>query len=125
MIVEARREWLPTPERRQRTFYISEFGSGNKKLPASEDGSAVAEEGSLLPQNDVYVGNLNVAPKENRSSSKYHPENNHGCGATKSFPIVRTKFKGYNYSCSSLMKTRVTAASRPLHRVCVSVLDHV
>jgi hypothetical protein len=109
MIVEARREWLPNTSRQQRTFYISEFEWEKKSPPASEDGSPVAEasEGPLLPENDAYVGvldsnnNPNYAPKEYRPSSRYHPEVTPECGPTRSFILARTKFKGYNYSCSS------------------------
>jgi hypothetical protein len=109
MIIEARREWLASASRQQRTFYISEFEWEKKSSPVSEDGSPVAEasEGPLLPEDDPFVGvldsrnNPSYAPREYRPNSRYHPETTPECGTTRSFILARTKFKGYNYSCSS------------------------
>ena len=60
-----------------------------------------------MPEDDAFVdvldssNNPNYAPKKYRPSSSYHPEITPDCGATRSFILARTKFKGYNYSCSS------------------------
>jgi hypothetical protein len=111
MIVEARREWLTTTSRQQRTFYISPFEWETTSPVSSEDGSPVApiSQGPPLPsvEDDAFVGllesnnNPNWAPEERRPSSRHHPETTSECGATRSFILARTKFKGYNYSCSS------------------------
>ncbi|KAF2686671.1 hypothetical protein K458DRAFT_441452 [Lentithecium fluviatile CBS 122367] len=111
MIVEARREWLATTSRQQRTFYISDFEWDKKSPPASEDGSPVlgASIGPLLPEDDAYTSvidssnNPNYAPKEYRPSWKFHPEISPECGSTRSFILARTKFKGYNYSCNTFL----------------------
>jgi hypothetical protein len=109
MIVEARSEWQRSTSRQQRTFYICEFEWEKTTPSVSEDGSPIVEavQTPLYPEDDALTGlldssnNPNYAPKEHRPSWKWHPETTPECGPTRSFILARTKFKGYNYSCSS------------------------
>ena len=111
-IVEARREWQKSHGRQLRTFYISDFKSKLTSSPSSSEGSPVLEAttGPLLPYDDAYISTLdstnnpNYAPAETRYNRNFHPENPPRKAATsRPFILARTKFRAYNYSCSSFL----------------------
>lgn len=98
VIVESRREWAQSSSRQSRTFYIT------KLEPASN-------EEQILPMDDDFVA-LNVLdssnhprykPTPDRYSWSQHPEFPKGNPNARNFILARTKFRGYNYSCSSFL----------------------
>ena len=111
MIVEARREYQKSCSRQVRTYYISEFISGIQSPPSSEDGTPILEStaGPMLPWGDAFVqtldatNNPNYAPSEPRYNWNFHPEMPFRSNPGRSFILARTKFRAYNYSCSSFL----------------------
>lgn len=109
MIIEARREYQKSCSRQIRTYYISEFISGFQSPPSSEDGSPILEAttGPMLPWDDAFVqtldatNNPNYAPPEPRFNWNFHPEMPLHSHPGRSFILARTKFRAYNYPCSS------------------------
>jgi hypothetical protein len=111
VIVESRREWQKGSSRQLRTFYISaiEFDvsspSDNSPTAGASDWDA-----PLLPPDDPFTELLdstnrpNYAPWQQRFSWNVHPEfGPGGTGSARSFILARTKFRAYNYSCSSFI----------------------
>jgi hypothetical protein len=106
MIIESRREWQRSSSKQVRSFYISDF---KWKLEAlnSEAGTPTSEPD--LPEDDIYTGVLdssnrpNYAPEQERFNWNVHPEFAPDCHTTRSFILARTKFRAYNYSCSTFL----------------------
>lgn len=115
VIVEARREWQNGSSRQFRTFYISPIPSfGAKSTTTSRDESpstgAVADI-PMLPLDDRFTELLdssnkpNYAPWQPRYSWNFHPEfeSSSVAESSRSFILARTKFRAYNYSCTSFI----------------------
>ncbi|KAH7380365.1 hypothetical protein DE146DRAFT_294335 [Phaeosphaeria sp. MPI-PUGE-AT-0046c] len=109
MILESRREWVQASSRQSRTFYTTPFrvnlkGSSRESSP-SEDASEMV----LLPEDDLFVDILdssnkpNWMPTPNLYSWSQHPEFAKTDTAPRSFILARTKFRAYNYSCTSFL----------------------
>lgn len=109
MILESRREWARASSRQSRTFYATIFNH-NKNNP---DDDPVSLDGhldkSLLPEDDIYVGVLDSTNKPNYMptpavhSSSRHPEFDTCASSPRTFTLSRTKFRAYNYSCTSFL----------------------
>ncbi|ORY13182.1 F-box domain-containing protein [Clohesyomyces aquaticus] len=105
-IVEARREWLNSSSRQLRTFYISDIKFEEKKLNTSSENSP---DPPMLPTNDVMAplidssNNPHWAPEQPRFNWNAHPEFGPGCKPARSFIFSKTKYRGYNFSCSSFI----------------------
>ncbi|KAF2798289.1 hypothetical protein K505DRAFT_321996 [Melanomma pulvis-pyrius CBS 109.77] len=105
MIVESRREWQNGSSRQLRTFYISEL-----KTIEDEDEPTTPDEVPSLPQDDILAdlvdssNNPNYAPPKPRHTWEFHPEFPPGSETnSRSFILARTKFRAYNYACSSFL----------------------
>lgn len=113
MIVESRREWQKGSSRQLRTFYISDFDCPEKcdsAMPSADGSPAMgASDAPLLPEDDPFTELLdstnrpNYAPTKPRFNWNFHPEFPSDCGTTRSFILARTKFRAYNYACSSFL----------------------
>ncbi|KAF2740150.1 hypothetical protein EJ04DRAFT_425495 [Polyplosphaeria fusca] len=114
LIVESRREWQNGSSRQLRTFYISNLEAF---IPSETDSSSdidltTAESSSApppLPPNNMYThlvdntNNPHYAPLQPRCRYNFHEEFGPGCRTTRSFAFTKTKFRAYNYSCSSFL----------------------
>ena len=112
VIVESRREWQNGSSRQLRTFYISDIKFNKNTTP---DGEYSPDSGAsnplLLPEDDLFTTVLdssnkpNYAPFQPRFASNFHPEFGQPgeSGIARSFILARTKFRAYNYSCSSFI----------------------
>jgi hypothetical protein len=105
VIVESRREWLKSSSRQSRTFYVSKIG-----FPyVSSTTSSNDDTPTLLPDNDRFTDLVgpsdrpNYAPEQPRCSWNMHPEAVPYCRNPRNFILARTKFRAYNYSCSSFL----------------------
>jgi hypothetical protein len=109
MILESRREWAKASSRQSRTFYTAKFhvnpeGSSTASL-LSEDVSDT----NLLPENDLFVEVLDSSNKPNwmptpvQYSWSRHPEFDTSNTSPRSFILAKTKFRAYNYSCTSFL----------------------
>lgn len=111
VIVESRREWQKASSRQLRTFYISEIKFKARSSTPSTDGSPFigANDVPMLPEDDPFIELLdstnrpNYAPPQPRFNWNFHPEFGVGCATARSFILARTKFRAYNYSCSSFI----------------------
>lgn len=109
MILESRREWAKASSRQSRTFYATTFNhdkNSSNDDPMSLDGSF---DKALLPENDIYVGVLDSTNKPNYMptpaihSWSRHPEFEDDARSPRTFTLSRTKFRAYNYSCTSFL----------------------
>jgi hypothetical protein len=109
-VVESRREWLGSSSKQARTFYTTRmsFSPPNSlDNPDSPDASSSAP--PQLPANDILTTLLdsssraNYMPTPRQYSWTRHPELGSSDIAQRSFILARTKFRAYNYSCSTFM----------------------
>jgi hypothetical protein len=116
LIVESRREWQRGSSKQLRTFYTQKI-----KFPkstssnSSKDGSSPTEttaDPPLLPLDDPLVNmidssnNPNYAPEQERKLRYTHPEfgkPEKSVQTPRSFILARTKYRAYNFSCSSFI----------------------
>ncbi|KNG45707.1 f-box domain containing protein [Stemphylium lycopersici] len=97
MIVESRREWAQTSSRQSRTFYITKLDFGHDDDVAD------------LPEDDIFRPLLDSSnkphwkPTPDLYSWSQHPEFSSTEPSPRSFMLARTKFRAYNYGCSSFL----------------------
>ncbi|KAH8724089.1 hypothetical protein GQ44DRAFT_618933, partial [Phaeosphaeriaceae sp. PMI808] len=109
MIVESRREWARASSRQSRTFYTSKFKVKPKCSSGESSPSKNASETFLLPENDLFVDVLDSTNKPNwmptplQHTSSRHPEFSLDVTSPRTFMLARTKFRAYNYSCTSFL----------------------
>ncbi|KAF2181982.1 hypothetical protein K469DRAFT_587577 [Zopfia rhizophila CBS 207.26] len=113
VIVESRREWQNGSSRQLRTFYTSEIKfapEGSSSTPSDDRSPAAgAADAPLLPADDLLTtlvdssNNPHYAPPQPRYARHTHPEFGPQGGNTRSFILARTKFRAYNFSCSSFI----------------------
>jgi hypothetical protein len=103
VVVESRREWAQASSRQSRTFYVT-------KLDFEEQSdSPMDEDGPLLPEDDAYIplldssNNPHWKPTPGLHSWSQHPEFSRTETSPRSFILARTKFRAYNYSCTSFL----------------------
>lgn len=108
LIIESRREWLGASSKQARTFYTS-------KLQFAEPSTAdeLADTPPLLPANDPLASLLDSSsrgrfmPTPVQFSWARHPENapsrNIARQTERPFILARTKYRAYNYSCSTFL----------------------
>ncbi|KAL6708547.1 hypothetical protein ACN47E_002528 [Coniothyrium glycines] len=96
VIVESRREWAQASSRQSRTFYTTKL-----ETPSAEE--------PTLPEDDPYFhlidssNNAHWKPTPDLYSWSQHPEFSKDDPNPRSFILARTKFRGYNYSCTSFL----------------------
>ncbi|KAF2867616.1 hypothetical protein BDV95DRAFT_597831 [Massariosphaeria phaeospora] len=133
VIVESRREWQNGSSRQLRTFYVSGIKFPDKLDPNTSSIDTTSATGAtnspLLPIDDPFSrlvdssNNPHWAPTQPRYAWNHHPEFPANSGTTRSFILARTKFRAYNYSCSSFVdmvedeKCCNDAASGPCLRI--------
>lgn len=107
-IVESRREWAQASSRQSRTFYVTK--NDFDKDPSSGASSPVAGPSDPInlpvnPLNDLLdsTNNPNYAPTPDEWSWSQHPEFSKYEVSPRSFILARTKFRAYNYSCTSFL----------------------
>lgn len=109
MIVESRREWTQASSRQSRTFYISSLNLPSKSSSDASSPTVEPSDGPLLPEDDPYVDlltsldNPQYAPTPQRFNWMAHPEFDKDVVSPRSFILARTKFRAYNYSCTSFI----------------------
>ncbi|KAH5991561.1 hypothetical protein HBI83_257670 [Parastagonospora nodorum] len=109
MILESRREWAQASSRQSRTFYASKFHV--KPKHTSKESSSAEEDTDtvFLPENDLLVdlldssNNPNWMPTPPQCSESRHPEFTHTEVPRRSFILAKTKFRAYNYPCTSFL----------------------
>ncbi|KAF2029246.1 hypothetical protein EK21DRAFT_68194, partial [Setomelanomma holmii] len=111
MIIESRREWAQASSRQSRTFYTTNFEVRRKR--SSRSSSPSGDESSLdhplLPAGDLYLPLLDSTNKPNyiptppQYSWSRHPEFTKDDIPPRSFILARTKFRAYNYACTSFL----------------------
>jgi hypothetical protein len=103
VVVESRREWAQASSRQSRTFYVTKLEFEDQSDTPMED------EGPLLPEDDAYVPLLDSSndphwkPTPELYSFSQHPEFARSETSPRSFILARTKFRAYNYSCTSFL----------------------
>jgi hypothetical protein len=101
--MESRREWAQASSRQSRTFYVTKLEFEDQPESPLED------EGPLLPEDDAYVSLLdssndpNWKPTPALYSCSQHPEFSKTDTSPRSFILARTKFRAYNYPCTSFL----------------------
>ncbi|KAA8621683.1 hypothetical protein PtrV1_06184 [Pyrenophora tritici-repentis] len=101
VIVESRREWVQASSRQSRTFYVT-------KLNFGEDFEDMLDE-QLLPENEPLVPLIDSSnhphwkPTPALYSWNQHPEFSSTDTTRRSFMLARTKFRAYNYACTSFL----------------------
>lgn len=109
VIVESRREWEQASSRQSRTFYVSKFDVDQKHPSWTSSSFNEASEKFMLPENDIFVDLLDSSNKPNymptppQYSWSQHPEFSKTDPSPRSFILAKTKFRAYNYSCSSFL----------------------
>lgn len=112
VIVESRREWAQASSRQSRTFYVTKLelsSSDEEELPDDDPFTALLDSSN----------NAHWKPTPDLYSWGQHPEFCKDDPSPRSFILSRTKFRGYNYSCSSFLDLVeddrcCSDASRPL-----------
>jgi hypothetical protein len=103
VIVESRREWAQASSRQSRTFYVTKLD-----FPEEDDEEESSDE-QLLPEDDPYVplldssNNAHWKPTPDLYSWSQHPEFSPTDPSPRSFILARTKFRSYNYACTSFV----------------------
>lgn len=107
VVVESRREWAQASSRQSRTFYVTKI-----KVPqdTSETPSLIEEDftGLKLP-NDIMTTLIDSTNKVHYMNTpdlyswSQHPEFAKHESSPRSFILARTKFRAYNYSCTSFL----------------------
>ena len=103
MIVESRREWAQASSRQSRTFYVTKLEFGN------DDDMASPSDDLDLPEDDIFRSLLDSSnkphwkPTPDLYSWSQHPEFSSTEPSPRSFILARTKFRAYNYGCSSFL----------------------
>jgi hypothetical protein len=108
VIVESRREWAQASSRQSRTFYVTK-PDFKDKLSGASSPMAESDDEPLLPEDDLYIALLDSSnnpqwkPTPDLFSWSQHPEFARTDTSPRSFILARTKFRAYNYSCSSFL----------------------
>lgn len=112
-IVESRREWIGATSKQARTFYTSRI-----QFPTSAFADSLPDVGSSssnitqprpLPDNDILTTlldsshNANYMPTPDQYSWTRHPEFPTSNTNPRPFILAKTKFRAYNYSCSTFV----------------------
>ncbi|RYN88498.1 hypothetical protein AA0119_g11752, partial [Alternaria tenuissima] len=103
VIVESRREWAQASSRQSRTFYVTKLDF------REEDDMEESSDEPLLPEDDLYVplidssNNAHWKPTPDLYSWSQHPEFSPTDPSPRSFILARTKFRAYNYACTSFV----------------------
>jgi hypothetical protein len=108
-IVESRREWLGSTSKQARTFYTSRihFPSQEDILLDLDPFNSSAVQPRPLPDNDILISvldsshNANYMPTPEQYSWTRHPE--FPIYDRSRFTLATTKFRAYNYSCSTFI----------------------
>ncbi|KAH7092007.1 hypothetical protein FB567DRAFT_228973 [Paraphoma chrysanthemicola] len=110
VIVESRREWAQASSRQSRTFYTTAFKARRKRSSRMSSPSDDTDQDTpLLPTGDLYIPLLDSTNKPNfiptppQFSWSSHPEFTQDEVSPRSFILARTKFRAYNYSCTSFL----------------------
>ncbi|KAF1945896.1 hypothetical protein EJ02DRAFT_368201 [Clathrospora elynae] len=108
VILESRREWAQASSRQSRTFYVTKLDF--KDHVSSSASSPMADiDGPFLPEDEPYNGLLDSSNKPNWKptpdlySWSQHAEFAKEEKSPRSFILARTKFRAYNYSCTSFL----------------------
>ncbi|RMZ70391.1 F-box domain-containing [Pyrenophora seminiperda CCB06] len=102
VIVESRREWAQASSRQSRTFYAT-------KLHFCNESTADMLDELLLPENGplIHASTHPYSPGEPTPALytwSQHPEYcSNDTTARRSFMLARTKFRGYNYGCTTFL----------------------
>ena len=108
LIVESRREWAQASSRQSRTFYVTKLKKEPKTVSNPTSPSSDAPHEQLLPD-DILArlvdssNNPNFMHTPPLWSWSQHPEFSKVGSSPRSFIIARTKFRAYNYSCTSFL----------------------
>jgi len=102
VIVESRREWVKASSRQSRSFYVTrpKFGEKIEKDLLGE---------ALLPEDDPLVPLIDSSnhphwkPTPDLYSWSQHPEFSSTDTTRRSFILARTKFRAYNYACTTFL----------------------
>jgi hypothetical protein len=103
VIVESRREWAEASSRQSRTFYVTKLEF------SSEDSTKDSSDEMLLPKDDVYLPVIESSnkphwkPTPDLFSWSQHAEFSSTDPAPRSFMLARTKFRAYNYPCTTFL----------------------
>lgn len=103
VIVESRREWAEASSRQSRTFYVTKLEFG------SQYGSKDLDNELMLPEDDIYLQAIDSsnkpqwAPTPDLFSWSQHAEFCSTDPAPRSFMLSRTKFRAYNYGCTTFV----------------------
>lgn len=103
VIVESRREWVQASSRQSRTFYVTKLDFGN------DDDMAEFSDDLDLPEDDIFrtlLDSSNIPhwkPTPDLYSWSQHSEFSDTEVSPRSFMLARTKFRAYNYRCSSFL----------------------
>ncbi|KAG9194119.1 hypothetical protein G6011_04154 [Alternaria panax] len=103
VIVESRREWAQASSRQSRTFYVTRLDF------REEDDMEEPSDEPMLPEGDLYVplldssSNANWKPTPELYSWSQHPEFSPTDPSPRPFILSRTKFRAYNYACTSFV----------------------
>ncbi len=108
VIVESRREWAQASSRQSRTFYVTKLEQDIKSASEATLSDLDLAEEQLLPD-DILASlvdssnNPNFMPTPPLWSWSQHPEFSKSDEYPRSFILARTKFRAYNYSCTSFL----------------------
>ncbi|CAO2651985.1 Nn.00g002680.m01.CDS01 [Neocucurbitaria sp. VM-36] len=108
VIVESRREWAQASSRQSRTFYVTHLKSEEASSPSASSPTAEPSDGLLLPD-DILASLVDSSNNPNymhtppQYSWSQHPEFSKHEVSPRSFILARTKFRAYNYSCTSFL----------------------
>lgn len=108
-IVESRREWLGSTSKQARTFYTSriQFPDHESSFLDGDSFNSDALQPRPLPENDNFTTlldsshNANYMPTPEQYSWTRHPE--FPIYDRSPFTLATTKFRAYNYSCSTFI----------------------
>lgn len=103
VIVESRREWAEASSRQSRTFYVTKLEFG------TQDSTREFENEVMLPEDDIYLPVIDSSnkpqwkPTPDLFSWSQHTEFCSADLAPRSFMLARTKFRAYNYGCTTFL----------------------
>ncbi|KAH9866173.1 hypothetical protein J1614_008738 [Plenodomus biglobosus] len=109
VIVESRREWAQASSRQSRTFYVTKLGIDQGNTIDEDDTMDENSDGALLLPDDVLTTLLEPGDKPHymptppQHSESQHAEFSPTDPSPRYFLLARTKFRAYNYSCTSFL----------------------
>ncbi|KAH8710229.1 hypothetical protein GQ44DRAFT_776598 [Phaeosphaeriaceae sp. PMI808] len=103
VIIESRCEWERASSQKSRTFYTSKFNVNTKPSSGVESPCNEIPKTLLLPENDLFVDRTDCMPNPKQYSWSRHPEFSADVTSPRSFILAKTKFRAYNYSCTSFL----------------------